>query len=689
MFYSFRKINKGFQWLILFLLWIIFGLAFLVALDSFLPPVIDPPLEWSHQIQASEGQLLRLYTTSRGHWRLPTDTDKIDPKMKQALLAYEDKHFYQHIGFDLNAIIRATWQLFKYQHLVSGASTITMQTVRLLKPKPRTLKNKLLEIYTAWRLEQVLSKKAILDLYLSLTPYGGNIQGLETACLFYFKKSAAHLTPSEMALLIALPQSPEKRRPDRHPKQAKKARNHVLKQLQKKGLMTLSAMNLAMQRPLPKRKTPVFYAPHLLQNMALSKPIIKTTLDFKLQRQLESFAHSMQPNLAQGETMAVVIVEKETAKVVAHLGSGDFYQQSQLDLSQAIRSPGSALKPFIYGLGFEQKSLHPQTKIIDQRENIQQYRPQNFAKQYYGEVTLSQALARSLNIPAVKVLQKIGAKTLFQRLEQNQVHLQLPPHSQISLALALGGVGINLQQLVMLYNGLARGGETKALCFIAPCDAQKTTFLLSKKATWYIDQILTTTRPPNGFRREQPLRFKTGTSYGFRDAWSIGYNASYTVGVWTGRPDGGFRSGKTGLNSATPLLFQIFAFLKEKKGASFMKKPPHILAFHPKKIPLTLQWFDIHHQNKPKIQFPINGSQLPLSQNLTIKASGGVLPLFWFINGQPISTDGWKRTIQWHPNGIGFIQISLMDSAGNRDKIEIQLTKTQNSRLSYFKEKEK
>jgi len=664
-------LKKTIQILFIFLLLMILG--FILMVQSF-PPLFLKPIAYSQQILSSEGHLLRLYTTPNGYWRLPTKLDQVDPKMIKALLSYEDQRFYQHSGIDFRAILRASLQLLKNQKLVSGASTITMQTIRLLKPKPRTLKNKLLEMYQAWHLEQIYSKQQILALYLSLTPYGGNIQGLTSACLFYFQKSPAHLTLSEIALLIALPQAPESRRPDRHPIRAKKARQHVLKQLFRNESIQL-AQN---QSIITKRRTPAFYALHLSQQLHQKKlNIIKTTLNFKLQKKLEKIAQAYQQTLAQGVTIAVLVVEKKSAKIIAYLGSGDFYQQSQMDLTLAIRSPGSTLKPFIYGLGFELGLIHPQTKTIDQRESIAGYRPQNFAKKYYGEVTLTQALRASLNIPAVKVLQKVGAQKLMQRFEDNQIQLTLAPHSKISLALALGGIGTNLQQLVTLYNGLARGGKQSVLCVIEPCLATETA-LLSNKATWYLDQILATTIAPKGFHRQQPLRFKTGTSYGFRDAWSIGYNNAYTVGVWVGRPDGGFRSRKTGLNSAAPLLFQIFSALPKKKDQKFPKKPTDVLVATNQQLPLSMRWLEKRDYKTlknipPKIQFPLDKSKLVLAPAISLKVTGGKLPFHWLINNKPLKINSYQRSIQWMPKGAGFIALTVIDNTGRADKITIEL----------------
>ena len=664
-------------------------------LDRILPSPVPEKIEWSTSVVARQGETLRLFTTDDGFWRLPARLDKTDPKFTRQLLAYEDKRFWTHPGVDPLAVARATLQVVASGRVVSGASTLTMQTVRLLTPRPRTITSKLVEMVQALRLERRLSKQAILELYLSLAPYGGNIQGIEAASHFYFHADATHFTPSRAALLISLPQSPENRRPDLHPLRAKQARQEVLHRLHESGLLSEEDLQLATLQPLPKKRYPApFSAPQLSQSLRreyADQNFIATTLKYDLQQKTEAIAARVQQELPPGKTVALLVVDNQTRQVLSHVGSGDF-QTSQLDLTRAIRSPGSTLKPFIYGLAFEQGRLHPETRILDRPRRFGAYGPANFDGNFHGWISARQALQQSLNIPAVQVLEHVGPQRLLSRFSQLGVTLHYQKYPGLSLA--LGGVGCSLQDLVALYSGLANKGDYQPLQTIPKGEPSKSEKLLSPLAAWYVDASLPTlpssANLPGAGGRNNGVRFKTGTSYGFRDAWAIGYDRNYTVGVWVGRPDGGYGKETTGANTAVPVLRRIFANLpKESSGTGDAPPPPGALMVSYDQLPPNLQWFagerpDTLEARQPKIYFPVDGSTLDLTKHenglssLTLKSYGGTPPFYWLINGRPLGPATSDFITTYTPKGPGRAQITLIDSEGKRDSVAIWLETLKN-----------
>ncbi|WP_051305671.1 penicillin-binding protein 1C [Desulfogranum mediterraneum] len=682
------------------------GSAWLLELS--LPSPLPGELAWSTRVVDRQGRVLRLFSVDDGLWRLPADLESIDPRLIRWLLACEDKRFWSHPGVDPLAVARAALQWLKSGRVVSGASTITMQTVRLLKPRPRTLASKLIEMVQALRLERSLGKEEILELYLSLAPYGGNIQGIEAAAYFYFKTSAAHCTPSQAALLISLPQSPESRRPDRHPREASQARAAVLARLKRAGLLSEEELSLARVQPVPRQRYPApFAAPQLSQRLHRQQPgvrTITTTLDYPLQLRAEAMAAQLQQGLAPGTTLALLVVENRSRELLVHVGSADF-QHCQLDLSRAVRSPGSTLKPFIYGLAFEQGLLHPESRILDRPQRFNGYGPTNFDGSHHGWIPVRQALQQSLNIPAVQVLARVGPQRLLSRLAS--LELKLFHRGAPGLSLALGGVGSTLHDLVALYCGLANQGHYQPLR-IQPLEAkhrgvgQGAGALLSPLAAWYLDQILREmplSAPERGaWGRRSRLRYKTGTSYGFRDAWAIGYDREYTVGVWLGRPDGGYGQGLSGANSAVPVLRQVFAALPVSRLHPQEAAPPTgaLLLGHAE-LPPALQWFGRERPGSdrpepPRISFPVDGSRLiPLPGQggpgrLSLKARGGTPPYHWLVNGRPLPHAGGGSggsqsspenrsvpRISYLPQGPGRVRITLIDARGRRDSVAVWL----------------
>ncbi|MCI5113577.1 MAG: penicillin-binding protein 1C [Candidatus Electrothrix sp. AW1] len=672
------------------------------ALPDPLPTPFPPPC--STKILDRNGKLLRLFTTKDGYWRLPAHLEKkgdntvVDPEFIRLLLACEDKRFWSHHGVDLLALSRAFFQLITQGRVVSGASTITMQTVRLLCPHSRSVWGKIFEMIQALRLEQQLSKEKILETYLTLTPYGGNIEGIEAACRFYFQKNAARITPSQAALLISLPQSPEQRRPDRHHQRAVAARNRFLHRLYSEGLLTAEQVQLGLQQPVPQKRSPTpFLAPHLSQRLYADMPgqeNIRTSLSKPLQQQLETIAHQAQDRLSKDrrKTLALLVVANQGRKILAHIGSGDFWS-NRIDLTRARRSPGSTLKPFIYGLAFEQGFLHPETRILDRPTRFGSYGPGNFDGYYQGWVAIREALHRSLNLPAVQVLERVGPQRFMSRFAR--LGLAVDPNKSPGLSLALGGTAASLMELTALYAALADQGTYRSLSFRPNVQIPFGKKMLSKAAAWYVDDILRTRPPRSGVipkgLQGHTVRYKTGTSYGYRDAWALGYTPNHTVGVWIGRPDWGYGKETTGANSAVPILFRVFAALRtipelrQEANQLPVQKPAQIpaqvLRVRHNKLPLPLQWFSRtagpkQQVNRPVIYFPVNGSTMQLAHQplLALKSHGGIPPFHWLINGRPLARKHQEAITSYSPQGPGLTEITLIDSQGKRDTVSVWLT---------------
>ncbi len=676
-------------------IWIAAAIAGAVAglLQAFGPAPLGRDLEVSTLALDRNGKLLRAYLTSEGRWRLPATRDQVDPRYLDALLTYEDKRFYHHRGVDPLAMTRAAFQLVTHGRIVSGGSTLTMQVARLLEPRQeRSLDAKLRQAVRALQLEQALSKDEILGLYLTLAPYGGNLEGIRAASLAYFGKEARRLTLGEAALLIALPQSPEFRRPDRFPAAAKRARDRVLDRIASHGLFSNAEIERAKKEPVPGARKPMpLLAPHAADQAASASPterVLQLTIDVGLQRTLETLAHDRAVALGPSMSVAIVVVDNATGEVLARVASPDYFDErraGQVDLTEAVRSPGSALKPFIYGLGFEDGLIHPETLIEDKPIRYGGYHPENFDLTFQGTVTVRRALQQSLNIPAVAVLQEVGPSRLIARLAQAGAPLVLPKREVApGLALGLGGVGVRLTDLTMLYAGLARQGTVAPLVerFGAPPSPPKR--LIEPVAAWYVASVLIGTPPPENAAGGR-IAFKTGTSYGYRDAWAVGFDGKRTIGVWAGRPDGAPVTGLAGRVTAAPILFDAFARLGQQfeplppapKGvliASTAKLPPPLQRFAPREAAGEAMAPKVH------IVFPPDGASLELSaakgaapDPITIKITGGTPPLNVLLNGMPIPAKRSARTLFFEPDGPGFVRLTVTDATGAVDSVVVRL----------------
>ncbi|WP_322516947.1 penicillin-binding protein 1C [Rhodopseudomonas palustris] len=668
------------------------GLAAYIA--SLGPLPLDEARKTSVSVVDRHGKLLRAYAMADGRWRLPVDAQtQVDPRYLAQLIAYEDKRFWSHQGVDPWAIGRAALQLVTHGHIVSGGSTITMQLARLMEPRrERSLHAKLRQMVRAIELEWKLSKPQILDLYLALAPYGGNLEGIRAASIAYFGKEPKRLTLAESALLVALPQSPETRRLDRHPAAAQAARDRVLARMVEDGVV--SAEDAAQARAVPvirQRKPMPILAPHSAdQATAIVKdaPLIRLTLDAGIQRALEALARDRAVALGPDISIGIVAVDNETGDVVAHVGSADYFDErraGQVDMTRAVRSPGSTLKPFIYGLAFEDGFVHPESLIDDRPVRYGAYAPENFDMTFQGTVSVRKALQLSLNVPAIELLDRVGASRLASRLKQAGVGLVLPKDEAPGLAMGLGGVGVRLTDLVQLFSGVARLGSVLPLREIASDSngERETLRLLDKVAAWQVGNVLLGTPPPENAARNQ-IAFKTGTSYGYRDAWSVGFDGKFTIGVWVGRPDGAPVPGLIGRVAAAPVLFDAFARTGHLRAA--LPKPPRgTLTAGNAQLPLPLRRFrpagDLvraGNEQALKIQFPLNGSRIDaLSQAATgalpVKVSGGVLPMTVMVNGLSAGEIDGRRQRLIAPPGPGFVRLTVMDAVGAAATVVVRI----------------
>ena len=523
-------------------------LAIAIAADRLFPPRFVRLAMVSTAVLDSDGRLLRAYTTPDGTWRFATTPEDVDPRYLAMLLAYEDRRFRHHPGVDPLSLARASWQWLRVGHVVSGGSTLTMQVARLLEPRPRTIGSKLIEIVRALQIERRYSKDEIVAMYLTLAPMGGNLEGARAASLTYFGKMPDRLTTAQAALLVALPQSPTQRRPDVSPEIARQAAWRVLDRLAAAGAVSAKDAMEARQERLPSARFPsAFSAPHLadrLRQLADGGGIVRTTIDGSLQAAAENLVAREAAWLPRGARAALVVIDNRDRAVKAYVGGYDYFGPSgQVDLASVPRSPGSALKPFIYALAFDDLIVHPETVIEDRPTRFGAYAPRNFDQGFHGDVTVREALQRSLNIPAVAVLDRVGPERFAGALADAGVMLRLPPGAERpSLPIALGGAGIRLDELTALYAALADGGQWRPPVWTQPSQAGAPRAFVSPVAAWYVTDILTSVARPAPFAQTgsagRRIAFKTGTSYGYRDSWAIGYGRRYTIGVWIGSPMG-------------------------------------------------------------------------------------------------------------------------------------------------------
>jgi penicillin-binding protein 1C len=419
-------------------------------------------------------------------------------------------------------------------------------------------------------------------------------------------------------------------------------------------------------------------------------PLIRLTLDSALQKTLEALARDRAVAQGPNISVAIIAVDNESGDVLARVGSSDYFDErraGQVDMTRAVRSPGSTLKPFVYGLAFEDGFVHPESLIDDRPIRFGSYAPENFDMTFQGTVPVRKALQLSLNVPAIALLDRVGSSRLSSRLKQAGVNLVLPKDEAPGLAMGLGGVGITLQDLAQLYVGLARLGNTRPLREImtARDDARDTLRLMDQVAAWQVGNVLIGTPPPeNGVHNR--IAFKTGTSYGYRDAWSVGYDGRITIGVWVGRPDGAPVPGLLGRTAAAPILFDAFA-RTGKLPAALPKPPKGTLMASNAKLPLPLRRFRpvgelVRNgtEQAPRIQFPLNGSRIDVDRSgnaqlsaMPVKVAGGALPMTVLVNGVSVGEIDSRRQRLVEPPGPGFARLTVIDATGAADTVVIRM----------------
>jgi penicillin-binding protein 1C len=644
------------------------------------------------------GVLLRAFLTRDGFWRMKTTLADANPRYLALLKAYEDKRFDSHFGVDPFALLRASLQFASAGHVVSGGSTLTMQAARLLEPRPRGFATKLIQILRALQLEERYSKDEILSIYLTLAPFGGNLEGVRAASLSYFGKQPSEIDLAQAALLVALPQSPVKQRPDRHAIRALQGRDKVLARMVAEGVVTQADARIARLEGVPfARQMMPLSAAHLAARLKKKSPSLRlvTTLDGALQGAVERLAHQEQSYFDDGASLAIVVVENKSRAVRAYLGGTNFWGPAgQIDLANRPRSPGSALKPFIYGLAFDDLILHPSSMMEDEPTMFGDYAPRDFDGQFQGAVTARDALRMSLNVPAVMVLDRVGPLDFTLTLENAGARLAFPTKDEgPSLPVALGGLGISLADITMLYAGIAEGGEARQLRYLEAEPEHPKHRLFGAVAAFYLRDILAGVALPDGWAmgqglaRNRTIAFKTGTSYGYRDAWSVGFSNDYTVGVWVGRPDGTPRPGHVGRDVAAPILLKVFDLLPPDRRRAPSVPAGAIIVSNSDQLPQGLRVFTREKENNapretqappPSISFPPNGATVPLAasnakdKTILLKADGGKGPLTWLVNGALIGSFDRFSPALYLPEGEGPARVTVVDAEGRSDTAQVR-----------------
>ncbi|MFO7657884.1 MAG: penicillin-binding protein 1C [Bacteroidales bacterium] len=567
--------------LLIFLVWLLLPLSQPFFKNSYSKVILD-----------ENNNLLKVYLNSDEQWCLPPDNEEVIPeKLKKAVLTYEDRYFYYHPGVNPVSVLRAIFQNISSGKVISGASTITMQVARIRKSRDRNYLNKLREIFTALKMEAHLSKDDILRLYLNHAPYGGNIVGYRTAIHRFFGKDPGQLTWGEAAMLAVLPNAPGLITPTANREKLIEKRNNLLVKLRKKGIIDDETLNLAMLEEVPGSILPFNdTAPHLarrLHQMYPDKSIIKTTLDKTIQEKTARFTERHLEYLNQFgiRNGCVLVAETQTGKVKAYVGSQKFYHersQGQVDGIMAPRSAGSVLKPFLYALTIDEGIILPQTLIKDVPTSFEAFSPTNATGTYDGIVTARDALARSLNVPAVRLLNIYGVYPFYTFLKNAGLTTLFRQADDYGLPLILGGAEVNAWDITILYRGLANGGVFESLQVLDDGQRQKNTAtaaLISKGACFLTLEMLKELKRPGAeyfwrqYNNQYPIAWKTGTSYGHKDSWAVGVSPEWTIAVWIGNFTGEGNKNLSGAGSAGPLLFQVFNSLPRDPALTWFEKP--------------------------------------------------------------------------------------------------------------------
>ncbi|GHU03389.1 penicillin-binding protein 1C [Betaproteobacteria bacterium] len=558
-------------------------LTLLLLADLAFPPPLPGSASHAQVVLARDGTPLRAFPDRAHIWRHPVRLDEVSPRYVEAVLVYEDRAFHWHPGVNPVALARAAWQWARHGKVVSGGSTLTMQVARLLEPIPRTLAGKLRQIARAAQLELRLSKREILELYLTYAPMGGVLEGVEAASRGYFGKPSRSLSHAEAALLAVLPQAPSRLRPDRFPERALAARDKVLVRLEpvwgRAAIVDARQEAVIAQAVREPLLAPLFA--ERARRLFPRRQRIDTTLDVGMQDSVEQLIASRLALLPPRVSLAALVIDNATLEVMAYAGSADFFDDERfahVDMVQGKRSPGSTLKPFLYGLALDEGLIHSESLLSDVPQSFSGYQPGNFQANFSGPVSVSEALQKSLNVPAVEVLDRLGSERFVALLRRGGLKLELPRGATPNLSVILGGVSVNLESLVGAYAALARGGVAGKPRYTADAPREEAR-MLSEGAAFIVRDVLEAGGPVarlvnGGVGARRGIAWKTGTSFGFRDAWAVGVSDRHTVGVWVGRPDGTPNPGFFGANVAAPLLIDIFAAVDETRAPQHTPRTP-------------------------------------------------------------------------------------------------------------------
>jgi penicillin-binding protein 1C len=563
-------------------------LLLIVVLDLLFP--LPRKKEFSKEIHAEDGTLLTAYLTSDDKWRLRTELEEVSLELIKAVVEKEDSWFYWHPGINPVSIFRALYTNLMNSETQLGASTITMQVARMLEPKNRTYINKLGELFRALQLEIKYSKEEILELYLSLLPFGGNIEGVKSASYIYFNRPPGKLSLAQSIMLAVIPNDPNSLRLDRSNEEIVKNRNYWINKFKQEKIFSSADLKDALDEPVEKNRYAIpVTAPHFSNSVKdnFKGDILNTTLELSLQQTAENILlRNVRRVFYKGITNgAVLIIDNRNSSVVAYCGSADFYDESsfgQVNGITAIRSPGSTLKAALYAYAFDDGNLTPLMKFADIPTDFHGYQPDNYDLKFYGNVTTEFALVNSLNIPAVKLLEQVGMNNFVVFLENcgfNQIQKQ---KSKLGLSMILGGCGTNLQELTRLFSAFARKGKLYQLNFILDEEEVNGEQIFSEASSYLIANILSGTSRSDiadlsNYSKLPKFAWKTGTSYGKRDAWAIGFNPNYTIGVWMGNFNGVGSPNLSGAEAAVPLLFDLFNAIDYDSDVKWFEVPEELI----------------------------------------------------------------------------------------------------------------
>ncbi len=611
----------------------------------------------------SGGNILSYTLSPDGAIRFKASPEEVDPLYIRMLLASEDKRFHSHPGVDPIALVRAVASNIRARGRVSGASTLAMQCARRLSNNERTIGSKIKEALGALYLTATRGREGVLAMHLTLAPFGGNTDGVKAASLRWFGHGPEHLSPAEAALLVALPRAPQRIRPDRHPGRARRYRADVLRLALENGVISRDVYDAALKAPLPKAMRPIERGSAALGNYALSRSLedsISLAARPEAMRVLKEAGRVFSGTYGDGSVMAAVALDARTSEIIGVLGSSD-EQVSQMCLPMRLRSPGSALKPFVYAIASERIGLRPGTVLDDTPAVYGGFAPRNASGRSLGPVTAAQALALSLNRPAVALMERIGPSYFLSRMNSGRERIFLPRGADPSLALALGGCSVSLLDLALMYNSLAVDGEI-ALPELEKGKVPARSSFISRQAASEVRSMLRLTPAPDGVARPGGIFYKTGTSSGQRDALAIGSDGTVTAAVWCGRPDGRPVAGMTGIGRAAPALFRILSSLNPALSitgaeAATAAPPPALADGRDNLSPY------------PEIQFPRQG-------DLIAPDSSGRVRVIFTCPKEPCRLSVDERPAdgdEFTPRHPGMTVITVTDSAGHSRSVEARI----------------